>query len=190
MKELRILVTGVGSLTAESIIKSYKIVKERKIYIVGVDIKDFVPNEQIDKFYKILKPTENNYIDNLLDICKEEKIEFIVPLVDQELEILAENKDIFLKNNINICINNKEIIQLIQNKYDLYKYLETNGIDVPKSIKFNNLNEFIGGCKQLDYAKNTICYKPLMSSGSRGFKIIKNDINYEDYLVKNQIQNI
>lgn len=182
MKEVKILITGVGSITAESIIKSYKVVKERKIYIVGVDIKDFVPNELIDKYYKSLRPNDKGYIDELLKICIKEKIDYLIPLVDQELEILAENKQLFLKNNINICINDKNIIKLIQNKYDLYKYLETNKISVPKCMKFENLNEFINGCKMLKYPQNTICYKPLKSSGSRGFRIIKDNLNYEDYL--------
>lgn len=182
MKDIKILITGVGSITAESIIKSYKVVKERNITIVGVDIKDFVPNELIDKYYKGLKPTEENYIERLLNICKEENIDYLIPLVDQELELLAENKQLFSKYNTTICLNDKDKISLIQDKYKLYKYLEKNKISVPKCIKFNNIDEFINGCKVLNYPTNIVCYKPLKSSGSRGFRIIKDDIDYEEYL--------
>ncbi len=47
MKDLRILVTGVGAIAASSIIKNYKVVDERNIYVVGVDIKPIVVNKYI-----------------------------------------------------------------------------------------------------------------------------------------------
>ena len=56
MKDLRILVTGVGAIAAPSIIKNYKVVSERNIYVVGVDIKPSVTNKYIDK------PITNNTI--------------------------------------------------------------------------------------------------------------------------------
>ena len=184
MKDLRILVTGVGAIAAPSIIKNYKVVSERNIYVVGVDIKPSVTNKYIDKFYQYKRPSDKDYLETLLNICKKENIDFIIPLVDDELLILSENKELFKKNNIIVCVNNRDNILLTQNKYNLYKYLENVKIEVPRSIKFNTVKELIDGAKILDFPKKTICYKPIVSSGSRGFKIIKNDINYEEYLFK------
>ena len=45
MRDLRIIVTGVGSIVGSSIVKNYNVIKERKIYIVGVDIKNSVSNK-------------------------------------------------------------------------------------------------------------------------------------------------
>lgn len=182
MNEIRILVTGVGAIVASSIIRSYKEVKERNIYIVGVDIKDKVKNKYIDAYYQYRRPTDEKYIETLIDICKKENINFIIPLVDGELELLSENKETFNKNNIIVCINDKEKIKLVQNKAELFKYLKNNNIDVPNYLLFNNVDEFIDGCKKLNYPNEILCYKPTHSSGSRGFRIIKNDINYEKYL--------
>lgn len=184
MRDLRILVTGVGALVAPSIIKNYKIVSERNIYIVGVDIKPLVNNKYIDKYYQYKMPSDKDYIAILLDICKKEKIDFLIPLVDEELLILSKNKALFESNDIVICVNDAEKIKLIQNKYNLYKYLEKENIQVPKSITFNTAEELLSGCKLLGFPQNKLCYKPVVSSGSRGFRIIQNDIDYEDYLFK------
>jgi len=184
VKELRILITGVGSIVANSIIKSYKLITERKIFVVGVDIKDSVTTSLIDKYYKILKPSDANYIELLLNICEKEKIDFIVPLVDDELEILSINKDFFLKKNIIVCVNSIEKILLIKNKYKLYKYLEKNGLSVPKCKLIKNSQEFIVACKYLNFPKERICYKPTISSGSRGFRIIDHDMDYEQFLFR------
>lgn len=179
MNNLRILVTGAGAIVAPSIIKNYKVVDERDIYVVGVDIKPIVCNKYIDKYYQYRKPTDKDYIETLLNICIKEKINFVIPLVDSELLILSKNKELFKKNNIIICINEPDKIELVQNKYNLYKYLEEKNVGVPRSIKFNNIEELIAASKQITGIK---CYKPVISSGSRGFKIIKDDIDYDEYL--------
>ncbi len=182
MRDLRIIVTGVGSIVGSSIVKNYKVIKERKIYVVGVDIKNSVSNKYLDKYYQYKKPADNNYIKKLLDICQKEKIDFIIPLVDEELIILAQNKKLFAKRNITVCINDPKKIELVQNKFNLYKYLEKMNIEVPESYLFKDSKELLNKAKKLGFPKKEICYKPTRSSGSRGFKIIKNDINYEDFL--------
>lgn len=184
MSDLRILVTGAGSITAPSIIKNYKVVKERNIYVVGVDIKPMVSNKYIDKYYQYKRPSDKEYISVLLDICKKEKIDFVIPLVDDELLVLSKHKKEFKDNNITICINNPDKIELVQNKYNLYNYLEKENILVPKTIKFSTVEELLTGCKLLEFPEKEVCYKPIISSGSRGFKIIKNNLDYEEYLFK------
>lgn len=186
MNDLRILVTGCGAIVAPSIIKNYKEVKERNIYIVGVDIKKTVSNKYIDKYYQYKKPTDKTYISTLIKICKKENINFIIPLVDDELQILSDNKEKFKKENIIVCINDSNKIKLVQDKYKLYNYLKDNNIEIPNNYKFENIKELIDGCKLLGYPKNILCYKPIRSSGSRGFRIIKKDINYDEYLFNNK----
>ena len=182
MDNLRILVTGVGAFAAPSIIKNYKVVDERNIYVVGVDIKSNVNNKYIDKYYQYKKPTDKDYINTLLSICIKEKVDFVIPLVDDELLILSKNKKKFMDNNITICINDSEKIELVQNKYKLYKYLEKENIDVPRSVCFTTIDELLTGCEKLCFPKNTVCYKPVTSSGSRGLKVIKDELDYEKYL--------
>ena len=179
MNDLRILVTGVGAVVAPSIIKNYKVVEERNIYVVGVDIKPIVCNRYVDKYYQYKKPSDEDYIETLLHICIKEKIEFVIPLVDSELLILSKNRELFKNSNITICINDPDKIELVQNKYNLYKYLEKENFGVPKSIQFNSIDGLLKAFQQIEGVK---CYKPVISSGTRGFRIIKDDINYEDYL--------
>ena len=186
MNDLRILVTGCGAIVAPSIIKNYKEVKERSIYVVGVDIKKNVSNKYIDKFYQCKKASDEEYIPTLIKICKKEKINFIIPLVDDELLTLAKNKERLRGENIIVCINDASKIELVQDKYKLYNFLKENNIDVPNNYKFETIKELKNGCKLLGFPKNTLCYKPFTSSGSRGFRIIKKDIDYEEYLFNNK----
>lgn len=182
MKEIRILVTGVGAFVSDSILRCFKEVKERNIYVVGVDIQEKVSCNNIDIFYQYEKPTSNMYIDRLIEICEKEKVEFIIPLVDSELIVLSNNKEFFKKHNIEVCVNDVNAIKLCQNKFNLYKYLESKNIDVPRAIKFNDKLSFIKACEQLGYPDKIICYKPLISSGTRGFRVIDKDLDWSKYL--------
>lgn len=186
MKDVRILVTGVGSIASVSVCRCFKSVKERNIYVVGADIKKQVANMNIDKYYANLRCDDPKLIDHLIDICKKEKIDFIMPLVDGELYRIAKHREDFLKVGTIVCLNDADTIALIQDKYGLYNYLEKHNIAVPKTILFNNLEQFIDGCKKLGFPKNDVCYKPITSSGSRGFRIICNQIDSEDYLFKSR----
>lgn len=186
MKKVKILVTGVGSIASVSVCRCFKSVKEREIYVVGTDIKERVPNENIDKYYQNKRYDDPDLINHLLGICKKEKIDLIMPLVDGELYHIAKHRDEFLKIGTIVCLNDADTIKLIQDKYKLYKYLEKNNIDVPKTILFNDINGFIKGCKELGYPQNDVCYKPITASGSRGFRIISDNINIENYLFKDR----
>ena len=186
MKDVRILVTGVGSIASVSVCRCFKSVKERNIYVVGTDIKERVPNENIDKYYQNKRYDDQDLIKHLLYICKKEKIDLIMPLVDGELYPIAKHREDFLKIGTIVCLNDADTIELIQNKYNLYKYLENYNIAVPKAIPFNSINEFITGCKELGYPSNDVCYKPIISSGSRGFRIISDNINLDNYLFKDR----
>ena len=61
-----------------------------------------------------------------------------MPLVDGELYQISKHREDFLNIGTVVCLNDAETIKLIQNKYELYKYLEQNDIAVPKTILFNN----------------------------------------------------
>ena len=96
MNDLRILVTGCGAIVAPSIIKNYKEVKERSIYVVGVDIKKNVSNKYIDKFYQCKKASDEEYIPTLIKICKKENYVVLLPADEDSTEvlILKEGKQI------------------------------------------------------------------------------------------------
>ncbi len=77
---MKILLTGIG--------KRVQLIKYLKKHgeIIGGDVGELVPVISfIDKFYKIPKCTDINYVDSLLNICKEEKVDLLIPLYEKEL---------------------------------------------------------------------------------------------------------
>lgn len=63
----------------------------------------------------------NNYIHFLLEICKQHKVSFLMPLTDLEIDVINKYRDCFESSNIQICISSKETLAIARDKFALYK---------------------------------------------------------------------
>lgn len=177
---INVLITGSGAPGARGIIKMF-----RKTYkvdkIVGVDINPFVATKiYLDKFFQIPKPSDENFINKIIEISSKEKINLIVPIVTKELDIFSKNIDLFNSLNINILIPNEKTLSIANNKLKLLELLNKNDIRVPKYFVIKNGNDFDKYSNLLGYPNRPICIKPPVSNGSRGFRIISASINKVD----------
>ena len=51
--------------------------------------------------------TEEHYIKEILKICQIERIDLIVPLIDTELLIFAENRHLFTELDVKVLVSGK-----------------------------------------------------------------------------------
>ena len=121
------MITCVGGELMPLIIKSLKNIKGVKLSIIGTDYNaNAVGKYFCDKFYKVPKGNNKNYISTCEEIVKREKINLIIPTSDEEALSLSKNKNYFAKFGTTIaCID-----------YDKLKVLND------KSKTYNKLNEF------------------------------------------------
>jgi len=122
-----------------------------------------------DNCYIVPKIYEEDYIEIILEICKKEHIKALLPLIDPEISILAENKNIFSKNNVMALVSKYDTTEICFDKYKTYEFLKNNGIRCIKT--YNSLDGF-----KLDYSSKNIGFpvfiKPNSGSGSVGAKKI------------------
>jgi carbamoyl-phosphate synthase large subunit len=174
MEDIKILITGAGAPGIKGTLYSLKKNGEnRKIKTVGVDIKkDVVGRYLCDKFHQICRPSNENFIPLLLEICEKEKIDVILPQVTDELFELAEHKKEFENLGTKICISNKKSILLSNNKYELLNVSKKLGLPTSEFYlvkKFTDLEKFI---EKLGWPEKPVVIKPPVSSGMRGLRII------------------
>ncbi|MDD5173071.1 MAG: ATP-grasp domain-containing protein [Patescibacteria group bacterium] len=183
MQKINILITGTGAPGAPSIIQSLRVIN-RKIKIIGVDMdENSVGFSMVDKYY-LVRPAENkNFIKDILQIAKKEKIDVIIPLVTKELLKFSENKKLFEKENIKVSISDPLGLKIANNKYLLMKHCLKENIPVPEFKLVKNYNEFKRAVFDLGYPKNNVCFKPPVSNGMRGFRILTKSINRLDILL-------
>lgn len=131
-----VLITGVGSTTAISVIKGLRKNNSVPVRIVGVDTnneKEIAGSQFCDAFYKIPPANHTSYISRLLSICKKEKVRIIFPIVDIELEIISRHLEEFQKCNAFVWLSSNEVIKNCNDKYRTYNFFIKNGIATPET---------------------------------------------------------
>lgn len=129
------------------------------------------------KNYILPKITSDNYIDSIIKICKIEKISLIVPTIDHDLQILADNKKrIFSETRSLVMISDSNVIKICNDKIQTYFFLKKHGFLTPKIYNLDSLN------------KGELCFplfiKPKSGSSSIGSSIVKN-LDHLNFLLKN-----
>ena len=192
MKPISVMITGAGAPGAPGIIKSLRLNNEREIKIVGVDanLEYSIGIGMVDKAYKIPPASSDNFIEEVLTIAKKESIDVIIPLVTKELFVFSKNKELFEKSGIKVQVSDYEALKIANNKYELMEFCKQNSIPHPTFYLVKNLEEFEEKAKELGYPDKKICFKPPVSNGLRGFRIINDTQDKMDSLLNEKPNNV
>lgn len=173
MKPITILITGAGAPGAPGIIKSLRAVEERPLTIVGVDMsEDVVGRSLVDRFYQVPPANDYRFIQSIFRIARREKVEVILPLVTRELPLFAMHKRKLERAGIRVSVSSLRALSTANNKYFLMKACAEHGIPTPAFRLVRNFKEFEKAVYAFGYPKQPVCFKPPISNGMRGFRIL------------------
>ncbi len=129
---MNILITSAG--TRNKVVQYFKKEFEGIGNVIATDMSDLAPAiYEADRYYLVPRIDDPTYIDKLLDICKKESIDCLFALIDPELSLIAKNKERFLEIGVTPLISNYDAVELAFDKYEMYKYLSSNGFKCAKS---------------------------------------------------------
>lgn len=111
--------------------------------IITADISNTAPATYFgDKNYIIPRIGEENYVESIIDICNKENIKLIIPTIDTELTIMAENKEFIEdKTEAKVLISDKRVIDICRNKKNTNKFFEENNFGAPREIILKDIEE-------------------------------------------------
>jgi len=134
----------------------------------GTDTTELSSAMQLcDRAFLVNPVTHRLYIKQLLDIVHNNKIKLLVPTVDLDLKLLAENGRKFVEAGCKVLVSRPRIIDICQDKRMTYKFLIDNGFDTPLTL---NVQQALTG-RLLRWP----CFiKPWDGYASRGTAIAKN----------------
>lgn len=185
-----ILITAIGSFSAESVTNSLKNINCK---VVGCDI---YPREwhylvkKLDNFYQVpLAIKEKEYINKIIEICKEEKIDFIFPLTDIEIDVFNNNRSIFEELKIKVCIQNESALEIARDKYKLFEKFFNTKVEVIPTYLYNKV-EILNSFPYIAKPKNGRSSEGLLKiKQKKEFSQIENPNNYiiQEYIDGNII---
>lgn len=176
MKEPIVLLTGIGAPGAPGIIKSLYLGDIKKI--IGIDVRANNPGiPMVNRFYKGLLPEDPIFHNRILNICYQENIDVIISIVTKELFHFALNADWYGSHGYHIAISDSKTIIRVNNKATLMTDMKKAGLIVPEFRVIRSFSDFVKEYNELSRDNCEVCFKPTISNGSRGFRIISQ--NYD-----------
>ena len=181
MKDITVLITAAGNVFMPGTTACFRNNGESNIRLIGADMNDDKTMlEMVDTYYPVPRGDDPKYVDIILDICKKEKVDIVMPIMSVELESLSRNKEKFREIGTIVSVSDIESLEIANDKLRLMDYMSVNGFDCPKYYRIGNADELIRYAKELGYPEKKVCVKATHGSGSRGFRILDGRINKYD----------
>ena len=135
-KTIRVLFTSVGrrvELIQEFISAAQSL--EYNLEIYGSDISTTAPALSFCD-HTVITPRirDNEYIPYLLDYCKNNNIDALIPTIDTDLLLLANNKETFKSVGTTIIVSDEEKIKICRDKRLTSNYFKSVGLLAPTPV--------------------------------------------------------
>jgi carbamoyl-phosphate synthase large subunit len=172
-KRNNILIAGIaGASLGSEIAKCLHLTNKYNIY--GCDISDLAYGHFMPIFLKTFVAENENYVDSVISICEQNKINYIIPGGEIPMCILSQENFKLKKKNITLVSNSPTVIEVFSDKKRTFKKLKELGCNIPLTIEVQ--------CKKdLDEIKFPCIVKP--SSGSGGSDSVFLAANRDECLV-------
>ncbi len=172
---MNILILSCG--TRNKVLQYFKESLQGLGSVVATDCSELAPAlYEADRYYILPRITEEGYVDKVLDICKKERINGIISLIDPELSLLAKHSDEFLKVGTVVIGSPYDVCERSLNKYEMYKWLYSNNYMCAKS--YMNVDLFYNDLDRgnIDFP---VFVKPYKGSASAAISKINNKETFE-----------
>lgn len=180
-KELVIVVTGIGAIIGQGIIKSLR-ESRYSVRIVGLDRSNRSPGPFLcDRFHQkpLCKEDALDYIEFWCDILKKECIEIVMPGLEADMFFLDAHRQLFKEFGVDVVINKPDLIALSADKWQLSEKLADAGLpSIPSSIP----DSWDQAVSELGSAP--LLLKPRNGNGSRGIARIHDERDFDYWRAK------
>ena len=133
---MKILFTSVGRRV--ELMQAFKsAARELKIdlTIIGADITESAPALYFcDETRIVCRIKDENYIPQLLKICEEDQVDCLIPTIDTDLLLLAENKKRFETIGTKVLISAADKVKLCRDKRFTADYFISLGLKSPQPV--------------------------------------------------------
>jgi len=152
-------------------IKNSKLHKNIKVF--GVDINSNVRAKYLaDYFQTVSNGKSKKFINEVIKICRDFKINLILPGSDEEALNLSKNRSRIETNFTKIASMPINTLNIFSNKSETYKHLKKINISIPIWYLAKNNVELFKNIKKLIIKEKDVVIKPSISRGGRNIYVI------------------
>ncbi|MBR3171033.1 MAG: ATP-grasp domain-containing protein [Lachnospiraceae bacterium] len=129
---MNILILAAG--TRNKVVQYFKKTFEGVGKVIATDASRLAPAiYEADSYYIVPPITAPGYIDVILDICKKERINGVLSLIDPELSLLAANEEKFKSIGTTVIGSSFDLCEMSLDKMQMYKWLVEHSYNCARS---------------------------------------------------------
>lgn len=174
MTEWTVLVTGCGAPgfpgTAYSLRNNPH---DQPVRIVGIDVREAQAGRYLtDEFYTVPRAESEDFVQDVLAICRQEDVDVVLPQVTRELPVLASQREAVENQGTTVAISSERAIDRANDKGTLASVADEADVPTPDTSRVETADELSEAATRLGYPDRPVVVKPPVANGSRGLRIL------------------
>jgi carbamoyl-phosphate synthase large subunit len=138
---IRIFLTGAGTASAINVIKALRRQKELTVSIVTGDMNPLAAGLYLGDKRRLLPPaTDEEYIPQVLEICRQESIQILLPIFSKEIIVFAQQKELFTQEGIAISVSAPSVVEMCNSKAATHSFFLQHQIPTPNMYNLDELD--------------------------------------------------
>jgi carbamoyl-phosphate synthase large subunit len=165
-----ILLSASGAPGSARLIRALHENGERTVRIVGTDMSDRAIGKHLcDAFHVVPPGSSPDYPDAILDLVEREGADVVLPQSSFDLEALSATRERF---PVPVLVSSPQTVHRSNDKAESYALLQRIGVPTVEFRRVAGARQVEAAARELGYPERPVCFKPVFSSGSRGFRIL------------------
>lgn len=171
-RRVGVLFTCVGGALSGSVIAAMREQAALPVRIVGVECRERPALDGLDAAYQVPAGTDPSYVGCLMEICRLEGVQVVIPGADEEVEALAAGREALVREGIACPIPALATVQLLRHKARVLQRLVEARVSVAPWSEVRTREDLQATAARLGYPARPFVLKPCMARGGRGMFVI------------------
>jgi carbamoyl-phosphate synthase large subunit len=165
-----ILLSASGAPGSARLIRALHENGERAVRIVGTDMSDRAIGKHLcDAFHVVPPGSSPDYPEAILDLVEREGVDLVLPQSSFDLEALSATRERF---PVPVLVSSPQTVRRSNDKAESYALLQRIGVPTVEFRRVAGARQVEAAARELGYPDRPVCFKPVFSSGSRGFRVL------------------
>jgi carbamoyl-phosphate synthase large subunit len=170
LPRITVLVSASGAPGTAALLRGLRENGEREVRLVGTDMSErSVGRHLCDAFHVVPAGSDPAFPDAMRAVAEQERVDVVLPQSSFDLEGLAAHRDRF---PVPVLVSSPDTIHRSNDKAESYALLHRIGVPAPAFRRVNGAAAVEAAARDLGYPDRPVCFKPVFSSGSRGFRVL------------------
>ncbi len=133
--DTKVLVTGVGgAAVGNQVLKALRLAQRKYGLVIADANPDSLKVAQVEPARVLPPASDPRYLDEIVRICREERVQILIPGSEPELKLLIRCRERLRTLGVLLLTNDPHVVELCMDKMATYRFLTTHGIPAPRSL--------------------------------------------------------